>query len=283
MSDEFIEIRPCPVCSSVDHQEIFIKNGGRYVSCKECTMVFLNPVFKDEKLVEYYINNNTHQALAHDEDSEFYRNIYNSGLDLIGKHKDHPSILDIGCSGGFFLDLARARGFLTYGIELNKQELEIARQKKHQVWSVPFAEIDRTLQFDVISMWDVFEHIKSGVEYLTSLRESLSSDGIVFIQIPSSDSLAARILQEKCNMFDGLEHVNLYNLKTINSVAKRAGFRVKFFRSVISELGPISNYLAYNHPYFGSFSFENQVGLLNEENIIGNNLGYKFQVALEAN
>ena len=51
-------------------------------------------------------------------------------------------------------------------------------------------------------MWDVFEHIKNPHKILSEIKKRLNKKGLIFIQIPNSDSIAAKVLREKCNMFD---------------------------------------------------------------------------------
>ena len=133
IDEKYLEKRVCPVCGASDSREGFKKSGGTYVCCNQCEMVFLNPVFKDNELVRYYQFNNSNQALAHDSESDFYRRIYTAGLGFITKYLAKGNLLDIGCSSGFFLDIAASK-FSSYGIELNRAEVEIARSKGHHVW-----------------------------------------------------------------------------------------------------------------------------------------------------
>jgi 2-polyprenyl-3-methyl-5-hydroxy-6-metoxy-1,4-benzoquinol methylase len=281
INQKYLENRSCPVCEATDSKEIFKKGGGTYVICNKCEMIFLNPVFKDDELVRYYQSNNTNQALAHNSEIEFYRRIYTSGLDLICKYKSSGNLLDIGCSSGFFLDIS-AEKFNPYGIELNKSEVEIARAKGHIVWDKPLDMVafEGEDKFDVITLWDVFEHIKDGRTYLQNLKSKIRSGGVVFLQIPSADSLAARIMRDKCNMFDGLEHVNLYSRQTIAKVAENAGYRILGMVSVIDELKPLLNYLSYEDPYYGQFRGAGDIDFLSQDLIISKMLGYKLQVLL---
>jgi SAM-dependent methyltransferase len=281
ISDIYLEYRTCPVCETSNNREIFKKSGGTYVACKQCGMVFLNPVFKDDALLQYYKFNNSNQAQTHYSETDFYQRIYNSGLDLIYKYKLNGTILDIGCSSGLFLDIA-ANNFISHGIELNKAEIDIARSKGHIVWDQPIDLVDfkEKNKFDVITLWDVFEHIKDGKAYLQNLKGRLKSGGVVFLQIPSADSLAARVMREKCNMFDGLEHVNLYSLSTIKVLAANAGYKIEKIESVIDELKPVLNYLKYEDPYNGSFVNANDLDFLTPDLIHSNKLGYKLQVIL---
>ena len=280
---KYTQCRSCPVCESQDEVFMFHKAGGTYVKCAECGMVYLNPVFKDDYLTEYYMNNHTVQSETVENDpTGFYRRIYSKGLDAIGfdlqKGKD---LLDIGCSSGFFLDLARERGFDTYGVELNEAEMNMAREKGHKVYNELLDAIDFSTKFDAVTLWDVFEHIKDGKKYIETIKRILKEGGVLFMQIPSADSLAAKIMHEKCNMFDGLEHVNLYGVETIKRLAKSCGMEIISMETVISEIGVLNNYLQYEDPYLGSVNIKDEIpGLIDEKMIHERLLGYKLQIVM---
>lgn len=279
----FMENRECPVCGSSEQRVLFRKSGGEYVTCTKCAMVFLNPVFKNSYLEEYYGQNNDVQSEIVEIDSDFYRALYIRGINSFSKGYESPGrILDVGCSAGSFLDIARSLGWETFGLELNKTEVEYSRKKGHFVLNDTIEKAKFDLKFDVITLWDVFEHIKDGAAFLRSAQRLLKDGGGVFIQTPSTSSLAARILQEKCNVFDGLEHVNLYSQKSISDLAAKTGFYVESYETVISEIGVMNNYLQYEDPYLGS-SLEKRMLLnqISEEWILNNSLGYKFQAFLK--
>jgi hypothetical protein len=104
----------------------------------------------------------------------------------------------------------------------------------------------------------------------------------VFIQSPSRDALAARMLQQACNMFDCLEHVNLYGRQSLSVVAQASGFDLVSFETVIPETGVMNNYLGYEHPYLGTTTQTKMLaGLVSSEQILSNQLGYKFQACLQ--
>lgn len=278
--DEFIEFRNCPVCSEDNYLIIFSKEGGTYVKCLNCSMVYLNPVFTDDALRAYYEKNHSVQAQTVESGDPFYEDLYNQGLDSIEKICSSGKLLDIGCSSGVFLDVAKKRNWETCGIELNVREFNMAK-KKHAVHNDLMENIQFDIKFDAITLWDVFEHIKAGEFYLNTMKQLLSKKGVIFLQIPSSDALAAKVLQEKCNMFDGLEHVNLYGVNTIKLLAQKCCLSVLDIQSVISEIGVMNNYCDYEDPYLGNA--DNKTDLLNligETQLKEKLLGYKLQVVL---
>ena len=279
---EFLETRSCPVCKSNASKQIFTADGGVYVKCEPCEMVYLNPVFKDDALTKFYQNNNEVQSQVVSNEGDFYRIIYQKGLDAITRTRSSGQLLDVGCSSGTFLDLARTAGWQTSGTDLNKAEVKVAISKGHKIY--PTVEsIDSGQKFDAISLWDVFEHIKDGHRFLTLLKHILAPGGVIFMQIPSAGSLAARIMHDLCKMFDGLEHVNLYSPSTIKKVTEANGFELKSIESVISEIPVIANYLGYESPYLGTVDHHKKIlGLIDEETLHQNLLGYKLQVVMQS-
>ena len=282
-SDKFTERRSCPACSATDERVLFWKSGGCYVACNKCSMLYLNPVFKDDALEDYYRNNHQFQGEIVANDLDFYTKLYSKGLNSISKNiPEIENILDVGCSTGIFLDIAKRSGWQTFGLELNTKEAFIAKSKDHQIEEKMLGSVAFDKKFSAITLWDVFEHIKDGAKFLNDAKNLLKKGGVVFIQSPSRDSLAAKILQSACNMFDGLEHVNLYGYDSLKVLAESAGYRIDSFETVISEIGVINNFIDYHDPYLGpTKNKESIINLISEDQIHQQKLGYKFQACLK--
>jgi 2-polyprenyl-3-methyl-5-hydroxy-6-metoxy-1,4-benzoquinol methylase len=285
IDSKYLELRNCPICNKNNFVFLFIKNGGNYVQCKSCQLAYLNPCFTDVHLESYYRKMGIAQSSTVEDESPFYRKIYSYGIKNINKFikpKKEINILDLGCSSGFFLDIAKQKGWKTFGIELNEKEIEIAKQN-HNVKNINLHEAQKefNLKFDVITMWDVIEHVKDPHKLLKKIRKNLKPGGLFFFQTPNMNSLAARILKEKCNVFDGIEHVNLFNENNINTIAKKNKFKVLLVESVISEIPIISNYLNYDHPYLGNSKEKKVLGIINDKILHKKYLGYKIQVVFK--
>lgn len=280
---QFTEERCCPVCASWSATPMFRKSGGSYVRCTACSMVYLNPVLRDAPLADYYRSNHSAQAGVVENDSAFYLGLYNQGLDAAERHcTKRGRILDVGCSSGVFLSCARARGWQdTCGIELNATEAGMCLRKGHRVFQGALASHPRDGSFDMVTLWDVFEHIKDAHAALGQLLGLLTPGGCILLQIPTPDALAARILQARCNMFDGLEHVNLFTRTALERLAGQHRLRVCHYETVIAESGVIANHLDYRDPYGGDAPTDARVlGLLGPDDICRQGLGYKAQVVL---
>ena len=278
----FTTERSCPACDSDHHVFMFSKAGGNYFRCIDCTMVFTNPIMLPKYLTEYYAALNTGQGIIVANESEFYTEIYSKGLKLVSASKRGKTLLDVGCSTGFFLDIARSAGWDTFGIEPGLEEGAEASRRGHKVFGESVDQLSIAERFDAITLWDVFEHIPEPHQFLESISQLLAPDGILYMQIPNSSGLAPRILHERCNMFDGLEHCNLYNPQTIRQVLEANGFSVLAMESVISEMAVLINYLEYEDPYFGSQSLDGSLlNVITEDEIHKNLLGYKLQLVAQ--
>ncbi len=227
--------------------------------------------------MDFYSGYPTSSLEWHKNEKDFYDSIYESGLELISKSCSSGSILDIGCSSGHFMSLAIKHSFFAYGIEPNNLERMSAEAKGLEILGKTIEDLPSDAMFDVITLWDVLEHIPDPVSYVESLSQHLSTGGIVFIQVPTCDSLSARILQEKCNMFDGIEHLTLFSHKSLSMCFEQAGYSMVTSRSVISDKFAINNHLSYEaNPYLPT-SVHSDILEMADELIQAADLGYKIQ------
>ena len=271
----------CPACTSTKNFYLFIKNGGKYSLCSNCDLIYLNPVFKDKYLKTYYSRMTDGQSFVSKKEKIYYNNIYNKGLSKILKFSNKlRTILDIGCSSGIFLDLAKKKNLITYGVELNKKELKLV-SSKHVIFSKNIFEFYYDRKFDCITMWDVIEHIKDTNLLLKRIYNMLSPNGIFFFQTPNAFSAASTILNKNCNMFDGIEHVNLFSLKNIHLIAKKNNFKILSIETIISEIPIINNYLEFKDIYLGDSRKSKLFQIIDEKKLHKNLLGYKFQVVFK--
>jgi len=272
------DYRDCPTCGHKADDPIFIKNQGAYCYCPSCRHIYLSNQLSSEKLLAFYSGYPTSTLEWHLNETEFYRRIYLKGLSSIQSISAGSKILDIGCSSGLFLSVAIDNGFDGFGVEPNESEAEYARLNGIKVIGSTVTELDKSSFFDVITLWDVLEHIKDPVGYVKSLKSILRPGGHVFVQVPTSDSLAARILRSSCNMFDGVEHLTLFSKHSLDLAFTSAGYALVSFQTIISETYAINNYLSYANDAYLDNSADPLVGsILDSAKIESEGLGYKIQ------
>jgi SAM-dependent methyltransferase len=135
------------------------------------------------------------------------------------------SVLDIGCNDGSQLDYFEKMGFLTYGVDPAENLHPISTAKGHRVvcgfWDKQSIDNLDNNQFDIVVAQNSFAHNPDPLEYLKLLRPLMKSKGMFFIQTSQADMVHN-------GEFDTIyhEHVNFYNVNSMNKLCQRAGWNL---------------------------------------------------------
>jgi SAM-dependent methyltransferase len=107
----------------------------------------------------------------------------------------HQNLLDVGSAAGWFMELAAARGYQTWGIEPSETIAKIGYQRTGR--PIQIAKLEHAPYadhfFHVVSLFDVLEHTIDPFICLTEVRRLLVNDGIVVIRVPDMDGLLPKI------------------------------------------------------------------------------------------
>ena len=183
----------------------------------------------------------------------------------------------MGTGSGLFLKIAKCMGFDATGLELHTQNVEKLKECGFEVVDVPLEKAGLASdEFDMVSMWEVLEHIENPVSLLRETARIMKPGGKLLILVPNVDSLVTRLLHEKSGTFGGHSHVNHFNVKTLTRLLGLAGFEVMHAETIITELGTINNHLGFEDPYNGAAG--TQLGFITPEMIHENMLGSKLLV-----
>ena len=125
-----------------------------------------------EALYEYYSNNYERTSYL----SPITINRYNEILDRFEAYRKTGNLLDVGAGYGFFLEIARQRGWTVYGTELTDEAVNHCTGKGLTIFKGELQNIDfGNLEFDVIISIEVIEHINNPIEYMTKMNRDSSS------------------------------------------------------------------------------------------------------------
>ena len=134
--------------------------------------------------------------------AELRRRNFERVLDRIGTiiGPGERRLLDVGCGHGWFLDAAARRGFDVAGLEPDAAMALRSRDKGHFVYGGSFPDaLGGDRGFDIITFNDVFEHLADPREALGSCGRLLRADGVVVLNLPSSEGALFQI----ASMLDG--------------------------------------------------------------------------------
>jgi 2-polyprenyl-3-methyl-5-hydroxy-6-metoxy-1,4-benzoquinol methylase len=151
---------------------------------------------------------------------------FNRYIDLIEKAGGKPGrMLDIGAATGFFLELARARGWQTAGVEPSDHAADLGRKKGLDVRTGTLDSYDaEPCSFDVITMWDVLEHVPDPRQSLSIARKLLKPGGIIAINTPDASSLWGRLMGIHWHLIVPPEHLHLFGRRSLQRLLSDSGF-----------------------------------------------------------
>jgi SAM-dependent methyltransferase len=133
-------------------------------------------------------------------------------------------LLDIGCAYGFFLQEARPY-FDVAGIELAEDAAEHGRRNGLNVVTgvADAPTLARLGQFDVITMFDVIEHLPEPAEVLALAARHLKPGGIMVITTGDFASLTARAMGPKWRLMTPPQHLWFFTRDSIRAMGEGVG------------------------------------------------------------
>jgi 2-polyprenyl-3-methyl-5-hydroxy-6-metoxy-1,4-benzoquinol methylase len=137
-------------------------------------------------------------------------------------------LLDIGCSTGLFLNEMRRYGqWDLHGVELNPTAACYARHRfgldvhEGQLESADFGD----LHFDIITLWDVLEHLPDPRAALARISALLASGGQVVLSVPNLDGVDARIFGPWWTGLDPPRHFSAFRRRDLARLLAENGLQ----------------------------------------------------------
>lgn len=241
----------------------------RMVKCKNCGLVYSNPILEYDKLEKLYKKSNTTYD-THFENLKQTYGFYLSKLkkyvvsskipvsnDLRGaqsrltgrarsrseKHGiENLKLLEVGCGNGFFLEEALKQGYKhVYGIEPGKKSVQKANPKvrKNIIVDIFRPEIYKKNSLDIICCFQTFDHIPDPNSLLKECYKVLKKGGLMLFLNHDVGALPNRLMGEASPIID-IEHTYLFDKTTMQKIFKKHNFK-------ILEIESASNIHALSH------------------------------------
>jgi 2-polyprenyl-3-methyl-5-hydroxy-6-metoxy-1,4-benzoquinol methylase len=152
-------------------------------------------------------------------------------------------LLDVGAGNGHFLDIAKEFGVDTYGTEFSDYgKQEIIGKGHNFVDNIS----DYKNYFNIITLWDVAEHLNEPSNVYLSCFNSLLINGHIFIATSWIDDLVDKIMFGYTMWADPPYHTLLYNKSLLHEFLNSVGFS-NIQRERTHKLG---NYYHYTMKYW---------------------------------
>jgi len=206
----------------------------RMMRCNSCGLVRSDPVADSEILAQLY----EQSTFDYGDEVANLQLTYGRYLAKLAAHGARKgSLLEIGCGNGFFLEEALRQGYVTVqGVEPSSEAVARAAPhvRPHISCSMMRPGLFEADQFDVICMFQVFDHIPDPDKLLDECFRVLKPGGLILGLNHNIEAVSARLLGERSPIID-VEHMYLYSPTTMGHIFTEHRFRVMQVGSVTND------------------------------------------------
>ncbi len=220
------------------------KFDSSWYKCNSCGSLMILPRPSRSEIKEIYENDYLNKRLqphpgvdcriryAKSYRSTVFAEYEMSLKDIHISKKGIKSVLDFGCADGVFLEFCKkyfSADTKIYGTDLSERMLDQARASGWDVF--PLKEVDTTkMKFDLITLWDVIEHVEEPTVVIAKLKKLLKPGGKIFMETPRF-GLLGELYGENWPHLLPVQHLSVASKEGMEKMAKRTGMIIDTYCS----------------------------------------------------
>ena len=228
----------CPLCASKHFVPLLesdcsghplykpsIPKRMQWMRCVDCTHVFTDGYFTRQALEIVFSETNPHQLAGANYEGQ--RPIAARMVETVLPFASEGRWLDVGFGNAALLFTAQEYGFEPVGLDLRAANVERLKQAGISAYCRDIAELEQGLDYDVISMADVLEHMPYPATGLRAAHRLLRPGGVLLVSMPNMDSAVWQMLSaENANPYWGeLEHYHNFGRRRLYELLQENGLR----------------------------------------------------------
>ena len=232
-------VKTCPLCTC-GHSRLFQSitvtrgpGGGSYElrQCEACELIYVVPRLGDSILSQLY-------------DEDFYfstgwvlqgvaemviRQIQRTRQRRVQRYVRSGALLDIGSGDGRFVQHMASEGWRATGLDFSPAAQALAQSRGSGGRFLCGSIFDHDFEpasVDLVTLWQVFEHIGEPREFLDRTHALMRPGGVIVAAVPNIEGLSARLTGERWWGLDVPRHLVHYSPRTLCNGLEQAGFEV---------------------------------------------------------
>jgi 2-polyprenyl-3-methyl-5-hydroxy-6-metoxy-1,4-benzoquinol methylase len=227
---------PCPACDADDPIPFGEKNGFAYDRCARCATVYTNPRPTETLLAEFYAQSENYRlwnevVFPATEDARRER-IFAPRAERLSRILDDASVardaaIDVGAAfGTFAAELRERAGFRrVVALEPTPALAQTCRDRGFETIESPLETLTPAPEFDLVTAFEVIEHVHSPRRFIESCRNLLNPAGALALSCPSAAGIETRLLGARASCFDH-EHLNYFTPESLAALVRRCGLEI---------------------------------------------------------
>ncbi len=236
----------CPLCGSTERRRTLARAADRtVVSCASCGMSYLRfhlprgasyveSYFFDEYRAQYgktYLEDFPAIKARGLERMRQIERVWRAGKGLNAARS--PSVFDVGCAYGPFLEAARESGWSACGTDICAEAVEHVRDVlgipavRAGFPSLDAAEVPPPGRFDAVTLWFVLEHFERLDAVFRKISSLLNTGGVFAFSTPSEGGISARRNRRSFHKNGPLDHYTIWDPRTVRKQLALHGFVVR--------------------------------------------------------
>ena len=230
----------CRLCRHSSHTILYegpIRSGGvgsgfvegyKILTCDNCGFVQLSPV--PDNLDEFYETDEYRSQFDYQFDPSSIHRKYdheqNERIARIGiQNIRGKDVLDLGSSAGVFLDAIHSLAERTIAIEPAAFYKDYLTGQGHTYYPYPEDAIASGEKVDIITCFDVIEHVPDPINLVKSAYQLLKPGGVFILSMPNLNDMLRKINKsEFYPFFFMIAHLNYFGSNVIPFLFNEAGF-----------------------------------------------------------
>ena len=231
-------LQSCRLCGHKVAERLVLPHA-KVLKCvnRNCQLMFSSPQLDSRELNAayrrlYYPASDGSVAVYENTPEEILRQTFDEAHAKFGTLAG-KTLLDFGCGVGRLCRIAREYGIQTTGIEPDACARQIAGKSGGLKVYANLDELraaEPGAGFEIITIWDVIEHLREPWKELEELSALLQPGGWLLLSTPNADSLRAFLERERWDNVTNPTHFYYFTRRSLRSALARFGF------SAIDEL-----------------------------------------------
>lgn len=219
----------CVLCGGSCPRRFEVK-GYAVHRCARCDLEFVHPTPTSEAIAAVYASDYFEGGAYADyfsAERDLAERKARARLDALASlGVTRGASLDLGCAAGYFVDAALRRGFDAFGVEPSPRARahcpsSVARRVVEALDDPALPE-----RFDLVTLWDVLEHLTDPLAAVRSIRARLAPRGWLAVVVPAIGNVNTRIAPSTWDQYKPPEHLWFWSLRSLTALLAKHDFDV---------------------------------------------------------